>query len=79
MKPKMINADIIKCLENKSKKILISSELEKLYSITFGREALVKCESTLIDVLFFIHTSTENLLSSNFDKNNEHKVVYMYS
>lgn len=46
---KKLICTIRKCLESKNKKILISSELEKLYNITFGREALVKCESTLIE------------------------------
>ncbi|XP_076758727.1 uncharacterized protein LOC143428036 [Xylocopa sonorina] len=35
-------------LENRKKEILISEDLEKLYKITFGTEAFVKCESTLM-------------------------------
>lgn len=38
-----------KCLEAKNEKILISTDLEKLYSVTFGKEERVKCENTLIE------------------------------
>ncbi|OAD59243.1 hypothetical protein WN48_09509 [Eufriesea mexicana] len=37
------------CLENKNKGILISRNLEKLYNVTFGGEAFIKCENTLIE------------------------------
>lgn len=38
-----------KCLETKNEKMLISTNLEKLYTITFGKEERVKCENTLIE------------------------------
>ncbi|KOC62121.1 hypothetical protein WH47_05213 [Habropoda laboriosa] len=52
-----------KCLENKDKEILISQDLEKLYNITFGREAFIKCESTLVEsTIWTLNEELMNLL-----------------
>lgn len=46
---KKLISTIKECLQYKTKGTLVSSDLERLYNVTFGKESFVNCDSALIE------------------------------